>query len=845
MPINLFVRFASFSLIVLLLTLPAFAIGEKDDDDAPSNIEVPAGVAQIINDEGGPVIITGELHYTNALFTSGVAEPLIILEDQAGFIDRDEYYILPLESQVLGQITSDFFTSPFSYSLALPQAPRGSLRDVDNDGEDDLGVMVFSVAHWTNKFGDTLLEERDLYGGGWSTAYASTRASSDPETRLEIIGGKFIIYAPEAGQGFPSGFGDDGLLFTADDPIAVVPQGYSVADMDETPFFFDRAKEQIIDLIEPEDAAINDFSDLSYSEAFTAMVDLFRREYAYTELYELDWDALEETYSPRFAEAEDAEDSAAYGLAMRDFLWEIPDGHVGMPLSAVSELFREETDGGLGVSLSELDDGRIVVSYILDGGPAAKGGLELGAEILAWDGGTLQEAMDREFVWAHQALSTEHTLRLQQLRYITRFPLGTEVEITYRNPESEEEQSETLGVISERASFSNSSFFAGVDGLELPVEFEILPSDYGYVAIYSFSDNERLTVQLWERMIKTFIQQDVPGVIIDMRHNGGGSGFLADQLGAYFFQEEQVLGYSSSYNEASGEFWLDPRSEDRFILPEEDLRYDGEVAVIIAPGCFSACEFFSYNLTIDDRASVVGHYPTGGLGGAVDDFLMPDDLTIRFTVTRAVDADKNIHIEAQGVTPTVVVPVTFESIFDEGDLLLEAAENHLTEIILGELIDGGELSLGVGSTEVQANGIVGPDQRVRYRVTLPANRVVSVYLSGEDESVDTVLGIYGESGSQLLGENDDADDETRSSALTDLEIGAQSGVFLLEVRVKNTNDVKTFTLKVVGVEPEEEDADESEEADNAENSEAEEGTEDQQDSGDEDDTDDGEDSGDE
>ena len=205
MPINLFVRFASFSLIVLLLTLPAFAIGEKDDDDAPSNIEVPAGVAQIINDEGGPVIITGELHYTNALFTSGVAEPLIILEDQAGFIDRDEYYILPLESQVLGQITSDFFTSPFSYSLALPQAPRGSLRDVDNDGEDDLGVMVFSVAHWTNKFGDTLLEERDLYGGGWSTAYASTRASSDPETRLEIIGGKFIIYAPEAGTRFPLG----------------------------------------------------------------------------------------------------------------------------------------------------------------------------------------------------------------------------------------------------------------------------------------------------------------------------------------------------------------------------------------------------------------------------------------------------------------------------------------------------------------------------------------------------------------------------------------------------------------------------------------------------------------
>ena len=298
-------------------------------------------------------------------------------------------------------------------------------------------------------------------------------------------------------------------------------------------------------------------------------------------------------------------------------------------------------------------------------------------------------------------------------------------------------------------------------------------------------------------MIQTFIEQDVPGVIIDMRNNGGGSGYLADQMGAYFFQEGHVLGYSSAYNESTGDFYLDPRSEDRFILPPEDLRYDGEIAVIIAPGCYSACEFFSYNLTIDDRASIVGHYPTGGLGGAVDDFLMPEDITIRFTITRAVDADKNIHIEAQGVPPTVPVPVTFESLFEEGDILLRAAEDHLTNVILGELVDGGELSLGVGSTEVQANGIVSPDQRVRYRVTLPADRIVSIYLRGADDTVDTVLGVYNESGSNLLGENDDADDDTRSSALTDLDVGEQSAGFTLEVRVKNTNEAQPFTLRIV------------------------------------------------
>ena len=88
----------------LLLALPILAIGEKEEDDAPATIGEPTHSAQIVKDEGGPLIITGQLSYTNALFTNGVDDPLIILEDQAGFIDRDEYYILPLESQVLGSI---------------------------------------------------------------------------------------------------------------------------------------------------------------------------------------------------------------------------------------------------------------------------------------------------------------------------------------------------------------------------------------------------------------------------------------------------------------------------------------------------------------------------------------------------------------------------------------------------------------------------------------------------------------------------------------------------------------------------------------------------------------------
>ena len=133
---------------ILALALTSYALAQED--------ELPP--AEIVNDEGGPVLLNGSMTYTNILLMEGVSEPLIILEDEAGFVDRNEAFLFPPQSQVLGQITSDYYTSPFTYSLALPIEPQGSLRDVDHDGETDTGVMVFAVAYWDNVFGDTLIQ---------------------------------------------------------------------------------------------------------------------------------------------------------------------------------------------------------------------------------------------------------------------------------------------------------------------------------------------------------------------------------------------------------------------------------------------------------------------------------------------------------------------------------------------------------------------------------------------------------------------------------------------------------------------------------------------------------------
>ena len=782
--------YAMLAAVLILGSLSTTEALAQEDSETP-----PA--AQIVNDEGGAVRISGSVTYSAPYFTLGVAQPLVILEDQTGFVDRNEHFLMPVASQTIGQITSDFFTSPFQYSLALPIEPQGSYRDVDNDVVEDQGVQIFAIAYWDNTFGDPFLEERDLYGGGWSTAYASTRISDDIETDREIVGGVFLVYTTDDQQGFPSGFGEDDLLFTDDDPIVTLPQGYTIVNMDAEPFSFDRSRNPVVDLIEPEGIALVDYSDQSYSDAFNSLVDLLTKEYAFTEYKEIDWEAKRTEFLPLFEAAATDEDARAYQRALRDFGWSIPDGHVSGAF--VSEDFQQAIAGGLGIAIRETDEGSVIVNFVGEGSPAETAGITLGTEIVAIDGVPIGDAIGNAVAFS-APFSTEHFKRLQQMRYAVRFPIETEVELTWIDAEGEE-VTETMTVIGEYDSFSFSSFARGTTGFEIPVEYKLLEADeygdndYGYAKIDSFSDNSVLTIQLWERLIRTLKQYAVGGLIIDMRQNGGGSGFLADQMAAYFFQEPHVLGNSGFYDEDRGEFYFDPEGQDRYYLPAEDLRYDGEVAIIVGPFCLSACEFFSYDMTIDDRATVVGHYPTGGLGGSIKSIKMPDEEYFTYTIGRAVDADGEIHIEGKGVPPSVQVTITEENLLadEDKDVLLDAAIAHLDSLLAVETIDGGEISVGETITGTLASRSV-----VQYTLSLSAGDVISVFARSED--FDTFLALYLNGDSPIMTDDDSYDTD---AALEELEVPSDLQL-IVEVSSALGDEEGTYTLEVVDAAPEEE-----------------------------------------
>ncbi len=611
-----------------------------------------------------PVFISGEIPFTSPFFLATTAEPFVMLEDEAGFVKRDREFKFSLQGQTIGPV--ELKDQKLYYYLSLPEVPQGTMVDVDNNDQESAGVQVFVVAYWSNTWGDPFLEERD--GKGWSSAYTS--AITDPQEDYEITGGTLIVWAPDDKQGFSTDFGEDGKLFTADDPTGPIPAGYNIVDLNVHPFRVYKEAKPKIDLIEGA-GEVNDYSNLSYAEAFEKLFEKASREYPFTKEKGIDWKALQDEFLPQFEKVRSAEE---FNTALREFSYKIPDGHVGVSFNP--EVFYEEHGGGLGLVLVQLSDGRVLVKEVLAGKPGDREGIKEGAEIVAWQGKPVKQAID-EVIPYFGPYSTQHAKHLAQVSFLTRVPPDTRVDITYRNPGNTGEKEATLKAEDEYDSLYRTFPNFAMDKLALPVEGSILDeSGLGYIRVNSFQDDYNMIARLWDRYIQDLIDNEIPGLIIDLRVNSGGSGSLAMDFAGYFFDKEFTLHDNYYYNEISGNF--EKNEYPTRIKPAPKI-YNGPVTVLVSPDCISACEFFAYALQYDGRSVVVGSYPTAGAAGEVGrgQYGLPDGISMQFPTGRPTTTDGKVIIEGTGVIPDITVPVTQESALGQADTVLEAAIKDL------------------------------------------------------------------------------------------------------------------------------------------------------------------------
>ncbi|MFM9108964.1 MAG: S41 family peptidase [Chloroflexota bacterium] len=610
--------------------------------------------------EDGVHTITGEVTVTSPFIGRSFSEPFMMLTDLTAFVERDLLMPLPTPSQIMAVLEGNFREGA-SFAISLPIAPRGNPVMLPGNAA---GVQIYTVDFQVNIAGDPALTPQELVG--WPTAITSVRVELGTN---EVTGGQLVAWSPDASQQFPAGFGPDGKLFTADDPMSALPAGWTVVDLNAEPFA--RIREAVVDVpIIEGDVAVKDLSTLGYAAAFDALVAELELRYPFTEFKGIDWDALSAKHRPVIAAAEQADDPAAYHEALFAFAAELGDGHVSV--DPPERLIVERIGGGTGLAVGRTDDGAIVVRCVAGVGSAGKSGILPGAEIIRWDGKPAAEAL--EAIAPLFGESTEDGALRQRLMLFPRTALGKRVEVVYRNPGGDEATT-TLKGAKEIGSVTDPCANGQDQGFEMPVTATILPGGIGYIKVTSFSEDFSLMTHAWDWAIREFRAKEVSAVVVDLRDNGGGLTRIPLYMAGSFVEEPFVL---------ARQIYIDENGAPQVTAIDQVLpgpaQWRKPVAVLVGPDCVSACELFAAAIAESPNAIVVGLGPTAGVEGGVFPWKMPEDIGFRAPLIGFEDEDGNVYLEGVGVPPDILVPSTAETLrTDPGapDAVLAAAVDAL------------------------------------------------------------------------------------------------------------------------------------------------------------------------
>jgi carboxyl-terminal processing protease len=246
---------------------------------------------------------------------------------------------------------------------------------------------------------------------------------------------------------------------------------------------------------------------------------------------------------------------------------------------------------GIGAQLRDID-GYCVIERLLPGGPAEMSGkLHPGDKIVAVAQGDSEEV---DVVG----------MKLRKIVQMIRGETGTEVRLTVIPAQSAKRKLITLN----REKIELTANLASAEIFELPDETGEasrigvidLPSFYGEGA---FGEGNISTSRDVEELINKLKAQDVEGIVLDLRNNGGGRLDEAIKLTGLFISKGPVV-MKRSFDGEVEEDW------DRNV----EVAWDGPLVVLVSRASASASEIVAGALQSLGRAIVVGDESTHGKG---------------------------------------------------------------------------------------------------------------------------------------------------------------------------------------------------------------------------------------
>jgi len=294
-----------------------------------------------------------------------------------------------------------------------------------------------------------------------------------------------------------------------------------------------------------------------------------------------------------------------------------------------------------------------------------------GSEILAVDGKSTEELYR---YWEQRVSgSTPQWIDYRIDESLLLGPGGTDVTIQFRQPGGAISEVTVQRPPARTREERQEEWKAAADTMNI-APWKLLEEGWGYIEYKSFAFRSLdQTVRPFDTAIDSLI--DAPGLIIDLRGNGGGSTEALARVTGRLIDEKTSMGYfnvRTPGQQTISAVWTSSGLEERPPLWAEPRRpvYEGPLVLLVDRTCFSACEMFAAGLQAAGRALVIGPEATGGGSGGVTPLELPSGALIQFSYAVAWRPDGQI-IEGNGVAPEVSVNVTRRDLAARRDRVLE------------------------------------------------------------------------------------------------------------------------------------------------------------------------------
>lgn len=460
----------------------------------------------------------------------------------------------------------------------------------------------------------------------------------------------------------------------------------------------DGGSDSVTPIVEP---STGNYSQMTWVEAYDGLHKQVSEQYAFGEWKSIDWGKLNALARPKVVQSMENNDEAAYATAILEYTKSLPDGHVSTTGGKLMAMSMEHINGSYGFGIIGLDDGRVIANIVTEGGQADTAGMEVGDELLEWNSVPVADALEQiSTLWRldSASLATDEHRRIEKYRMLVLDPIDVQTEVTFLKSDGSGRRTAKLTSQSDNGIiFNQTELWKKVDDYN-PIQYKVLDSGYGYILLGAL-ESETISIKTLSAKLKEAMEsltgQNVPGIIVDLRGNSGGSDDLVAEFAGYFYSETTFYEYQSYYNTLTGEFEIVYVAEDgtrtRDIplnIEPQTLQYDGPVVALVNPLSISSAEGVAMTIQNLSQGSVVGFWGTNGSFGMTGGkALLPGDYTVSFPFGRSIDINEIIQLDSQGgiggVVPDARVPMTLENAARLGagdDVELDYAVNLLEQL---------------------------------------------------------------------------------------------------------------------------------------------------------------------